>query len=78
MDITIKKSIRNGLYVWIVISIISLGFGIYDLATGFEELNGINIFYTLIGVIIAGVFPFITAFVISLVIYYFKEKKKKR
>ena len=78
MDETLSKSIRNGFYAWVIISVISFGFGIYDFITGYEEFSGINLIWTVLGAIIASLPFFLLIFAISLIVFYFKRNKSKK
>ena len=77
MEISLKKSIRNGLIAWVIFFLISFSFGIYDMITGFEGLGltGINIILTIFGAILITTFFFIFVFCLSLIVYYFKERR---
>jgi len=69
-----NKVFKIPLIIWVCISLISLGFGIWDMATGFEG-NGFsfeNILFTLLGAIIVGIIPFLIALIISYI--YHKSK----
>ena len=78
MNESLKKSIRNSIYAWIIGAAISLGFGIYDFIKGFEELNNLNIVYTILGATIASIPFFTITFVASLIFFFIKEKAKSK
>ena len=77
MEENLSKSIRNGLYVWLFFILISISFGVYDMATGIEEFSPINVVLTIVGAILATVIFFVLGFVVSLIFYYYKEKGEK-
>ena len=79
MDISLQKSVRNGIWGFVIGTTFSFVYGgIYT-----EMINeGLgfsieNIFLAFIGAIFAGVILFIPIFVISLIVFYFKTKKSK-
>ncbi len=76
MELSLKKSIRNGLITWVIFFLISFSFGIYDMLTGFGglELTEINIILTMFGAILITTFFFILVFCLSLIVYFFKER----
>jgi len=79
MDVSLKKSIRNGLYAGIIITLFSFIYGgIYTemIVEGIGFSLG-NILLAIIGAVFAGIPFFLLVFVISLIVFYFKEKRKK-
>lgn len=74
MEKSLRTSIRNGLFGWMIMFFVSLSFGVYDLFSGYEELNIINIILTIVGAILTTTIFFLLVFVISLIYFYFKEK----
>lgn len=73
MDSAINKSIRNGWYVWIFASFLALCFGVYDFIVGYEIVSILNVLYLAIGIILAGIGPFMLTFIFSLLFFYFRE-----
>lgn len=77
MDIELKNSIRNSIWAFSIVSIVSFVFGgIYTEIIG----EGIgfsleNIIYALLGSLLAGAIFFMPVFVFSLMYYYFKNKR---
>jgi len=74
MDVTLKKSVRNGLRGFLVGTILSLISGIYDLISGVYDFSFINLLWTLGGVLLIGIYFFTPVFIVSLIVYYFKDK----
>ena len=80
MESSLKKSIRIGIIVWVFFFLISFSFGVYDMLIGYEglKLTTTNIFLTILGSILITSFFFIFIFCLSLVVYYFKDKKEAK
>ena len=76
MEENLSKSIRNGLYAWLIFALISFSWGIYDFIIEEVKFNFVNLLWTIFGAILATVMFFVLGFAISLIVYYFKEKKK--
>ncbi|KKN58809.1 hypothetical protein LCGC14_0548150 [marine sediment metagenome] len=74
MDQSLKKAIRDGLISSSIISFISYMFGIVEIME--EGFSLINMALSLIGVMWIGIISFTPVFVISLIYFYFKERKK--
>lgn len=79
MDKNLKKSIRNGLYAFIPIALLTFFYGgIYnEMIVEGMGFSLENMMFALIGSIIAGVYIFLPVFVISLIYFYFKTKNSK-
>ncbi len=75
IDQSLRKAIRNGLISFCIISFITLLFGIVELME--EGFSLINITALLIAMIWIGIILFTPVFIISLIYFYFKEKKKE-
>lgn len=74
MEKSLEKSIRNGLYAWLIFSLLSFSWGIYDFVVGAWPFNLENLLWTIAGSIFSTVILFVIAFIISLIYFYFKEK----
>ena len=74
MDETLKKSIRNGIYAFIIFSLYAFILIISELIL--EGFNIIDVIYYLIGTLLVGGTFFIPAFIMSLIYYYIKDSRK--
>lgn len=79
MDDSLKKSVRNGLYGWCILFLISFFYGgIYnEIYLGKESLTILNIIFAFIGATFIGLFLFIPIFIFSLLYFYLREIKTK-
>jgi hypothetical protein len=80
MDKTLKKSIRNGSYAFIIMLSFTFFYGgIYnEILTEGLDFTLYNLILIIIGSIFSGlVIGFIPVFIISLIIFYLKDKKKR-
>ncbi len=77
MDESLKKSIKNGLISGGIFAFITFFYGgIYNsFILGRDELILSNIVLILAGTIFSGIMFFTPVFIVSLIVYYFKDKK---
>ncbi len=78
MDISLRKSIRNGLITWAILAPISFFYGaLYtEIYLVGESFTFYNVIIGLISAILITSIFFIPTFIISLMYFYFRERKK--